>query len=207
MLNRRKLHAFAINSHSGNAGRERRRNAKSRRCYRARVARSLGRSQVEGLAAHRRGIFPDWGIQLSILLPSNAPPAQVAREALKADVEQELRSLVEGHAVGYDSTKVLRVRKIRISSPEYERAWPGSDPCFTAVLMDTSNGRVVVLLQYVVLDGAGYWWHWTIHPDRFRSTRSLELTAARWSATWAFPGPALARLARWGDLYKRTFEG
>jgi hypothetical protein len=32
--------------------------------------------------------------------------------------------------------------------------------------MDTSVGRVVVLLQYKVLDGTGSWEHWTIDPDR-----------------------------------------
>ena len=131
-----------------------------------RVARSVERSQVEGLATHQRHIFPDWGIQMGSLLPSSAPPAQVAREALKTDPEQNLRSLVEGHPVGYGSTKVLRVRKIRVLSPEYDRTWPGSDPLFTAVLMDTSIGRVVVLLQYKVLGGTGYWAHWTIDADR-----------------------------------------
>ena len=130
-----------------------------------RVARSVEMSQVEGLATHQRHIFPDWGIQMGSSLPPNAPPAQVAREALKNDPEHNLRSLVEGHPVGYGSTKVLRVRRIRILSPEYERAWPGSDPFFTAVLMDTSIGRVVVLLQYKVLDGTAYWAHWTIDPD------------------------------------------
>jgi hypothetical protein len=130
-----------------------------------RVARALERSQVQGLSRHEYRTFPSQ-ICACILLPSNAPPAQVAIEALKTDPAHLLRSLAEGHPFGYGSTRVLRVRKVRIQSPQYERAFPGSDPLFTAVLMDTSVGRVVVLLQYKVLDGTGSWEHWTIDPDR-----------------------------------------
>jgi hypothetical protein len=126
------------------------------------VARGLEKIQVQGLTRHEHRIFPSQ-LCVCLLLPSNTPPAHVASEALKMNP-----------LCSYGSTKVLRVRKVRISSPEYEMVFPDSyEPVFTAVLMDTAVGRRVVLLQYIVPSdrylipetGAGYWEHWTIDPD------------------------------------------
>ena len=140
-----------------------------------RVARALERSQVQGLAKHEYRTFPSQ-LCVCILLPSNAPPSRVASAALQL-------SFLDS----YGSIKVLRVRKVRVLSPEYERAFPGSDPMFTAVLMDTAVGRRVVLLRYLVLDDIGCWEHWTVDPDRLFNevAGSSEGQHPRFSNPWA----------------------
>src|ERR1035438_6283733 len=67
-----------------------------------RVARALERSQVQGLARHEYRTFPSQLCEC-ILLPSNALPSQVASKALQVNP-----------LCSYGSTKVLRVRKVRI---------------------------------------------------------------------------------------------
>lgn len=139
------------------------------------VARALETSQTQDIAQHKYRIFPS-GIFVEILLPSNAPPVQVALEGLKLAPEHLIRSLAESDPLKDGSPRVLRVRKVRIQSPEYESAFPDSDPLFTAVLMDTSIGQVLELLQYETLetqDRPGFWKHWTIYPNRLLNQVSL----------------------------------
>ncbi len=151
------------------------------------VARDLEKSQVQGLERHEHRIFPSQ-LSVCIFLPSNTPPAQVAKEALKANLSL------------YGFTKVLRVCRVRILSPEYEEAFPESyNPIFTAVLMDTAVGRRVVLLQYhdghTLFPGvSGCWEHWTIDPDRLLN----EVTGAKAGGSASLPTRTLwaARIAQ-----------
>jgi hypothetical protein len=128
------------------------------------VAKALERSQVEGLADHSRRIFPST-LQVLIFLPSNAPPAQVAKRAL----EQDFLS-------AYGASEVVAVRKVRIQTQEYVKAFDDAyNPVFTAVLLKTALGPRVVLLQFhsqgdldwelLFRGGDGYWCHWIIDPD------------------------------------------
>ncbi|MCX6929290.1 MAG: hypothetical protein NT154_39630 [Verrucomicrobia bacterium] len=132
----------------------------------ARVVADLDRIHADAVAnGHNDREFP-FCLNVGILLPSNAPPREVASEALRQ--EDWLGYLRREDWLGYTSTNftVLRVRKVRIWLPQdLEKV---VDPVFIAVLANTPLGQRVVLMQFQAApyfsQVAGFWVCGTFDP-------------------------------------------
>ena len=123
-----------------------------------RVAQALAKDQADAAAKGYYRMFP-YPLNIDVFLPSNAPPAEVAKEALKQD---------DWFAYASTNFTVLTIRKVRICG--YQELEKVADPFYTAVLVNTALGQRVVLLQFHDAGDSfpmrGFWMHKTYDPDR-----------------------------------------
>ncbi len=146
----------------------------------AQVVSALERMEVDAVAKNRYEEFP-YGSCMGIVMPSNAPPKEVA-----------------GQALGCIKFAVVEVRRVIIRPPprldtivEPEHL-PGllAQPAhtnLTAVLVTTTVGKRVVLLKFVSLPigsssvryPGGFWVHKTYDPDRVLNQPIERVGASR----------------------------
>lgn len=153
------------------------------------VAQALAQTQADAATAgHSRAGFNSGLSVTGVFLPSNAPPSEVARESIKED---------DWFAYAPTNVSVVAVRRVRICGTRQLESVAGLvyDPIYTAVLLNTSFGQRVVILQFFKLPTTtGAWMHWTFDPKKLLNQARQPTPQARavaHPAPWARRGCAL----------------